>query len=404
MEQKNAEAIETLKEEAKSMLIRAKAKTTADKLILIDTLERLGVGYHFDQEIEEQLQEVFKSHYENIEEEKDHDLFITSLQFRLLRQHRHYISCSVFDKFTGKDNKFNENLSDDAKGLLSLYEAAHLRIHGEPILDEAVAFTTHHLKRIESSPLEDQVKRALVHPIHRGSPRIHTHNYISFYEKDSSGNDLLLKLAKLDFNYVQNMYKKDICEVSRWWNELKSSFPYARDRIVEAYLWGTTFHFEPQYSYVRKTIAKTIQILTILDDTYDIYATVEEADLFNENFQRWNIDEIHQLPDYMKIIYRIILSTYEDYERDAAEQGKLFAAPSAKEAMKQVCKAYNKEIKWTTRQELPCFEEYIENSVMAGCFFAICSMTIPGMKSVTKETVDWLMSVPNIIVASSKVC
>ncbi|GFP87018.1 cis-muuroladiene synthase, partial [Phtheirospermum japonicum] len=252
-----------------------------------------------------------------------------------------------------------------------------------------------------SSPLEDQVKRALVHPIHRGSLRIHTHNYISFYEKDKTGNDLLLKLSKLDFNYVQNMHKRDICQVSRWWNELKSSFPYVRDRIAEACLWGTTFHFEPQYSYVRKTIAKTIQILTMLDETYDIYATVEEADLFTESLQRWNIDEIHPLPDYMKIIYRIILSTYEDYERDAAEHGKLFAAPCAKEVMKQVCKAYNKEIKWTKRQELPCFEEYIENSVMAGCLFAICSTTIPGMKYITKETVDWLMSVPKIVVASS---
>ncbi|GFQ01963.1 gamma-cadinene synthase [Phtheirospermum japonicum] len=89
---KNLEVIEALKEEVSSMLRMAKRQTRGEQLVLIDTLERLGVGYHFDQEIEEQLEQIFKSHCENGEE--GDDLFITSLQFRLLRQHRHYVSCS----------------------------------------------------------------------------------------------------------------------------------------------------------------------------------------------------------------------------------------------------------------------------------------------------------------------
>lgn len=71
----------------------AKGNTTADKLIMIDTLERLGVAYHFEQEIEHQLQEIF----DFLSEEKDDcDLFTTALQFRLLRQHRLFVPCSMF--------------------------------------------------------------------------------------------------------------------------------------------------------------------------------------------------------------------------------------------------------------------------------------------------------------------
>ncbi|KAK6119782.1 hypothetical protein DH2020_046473 [Rehmannia glutinosa] len=330
-EENYVELIETLKVEARSMLM-AEGNTIRDKLVLIDTLERLGVAYHFEQEIEEQLEEIFKFQFED--EDQHYDLFIVALQFRLFRQHHHHVSCSIFDKFKGEDNKFIETIHTDAKGLLSLYEATHLRIHGEQVLEEALTFTKHHLNRMVQQlepPLQDQVKRALEQPLHRGIPRIETRYYISFYEKENSKNDLLLKLAKLDFNYVQNMYKKDLCLLSRWWNEVSPSLSYARNRVVEAYLWGTAYHFEPQYSYVRVAVAKSIQMLTVVDDTYDNYATLEEADIFTKILERWNIDEIDQLPDYMQILYNFILRIYDDYEREAAEEGKLFIVPYAKE-------------------------------------------------------------------------
>lgn len=46
-------------------------------------------------------------------------------------------------------------------------------------------------------------------------------------------------------------------------------------------------HFEPKYSYVRKSAAIHYQLITTLDDTYDNYATVEEADLFTQALERY---------------------------------------------------------------------------------------------------------------------
>ncbi|KAL3650158.1 hypothetical protein CASFOL_006561 [Castilleja foliolosa] len=413
VQEKFGEDIEALKEEVRSMLIMAKAQTRGEQLVLIDTLERLGLGYHFDREIEEHLEHIFKSHCENNEVEDD-DLYITSLQFRLLRQHRRYISCSVFDKFKNggkEDNKFNETQLvhiGDAKGLLSLYEAAHLRTHGEEILDEAVDFTVHHLKRMVQQlepPLQDQVKRALEQPLHWGVPRIETRYYISSYEKDNTKNEILLKLAKLDFNYVQNIHRTELQQVSRWWIEmdLKSKLPHTRDRVVEIYLWAMAFHFEPQYSKARIAYTKALMMLTVIDDTYDNYATVQEAELFTDVLERWNADEIDRLPDYMKTVYRFILSVYEDYERDAAGQGKLFAVPYAKETVNLICRAYNKELKWLVGQQRPTYDEYLANSLHTSCIYVVTTTVIPGMKSaVSKESIDWLMTDPKIVTATAK--
>ncbi|KAL0435405.1 UNVERIFIED_CONTAM: Gamma-cadinene synthase [Sesamum radiatum] len=406
VQEKYGEAINGLKEEARSMLLAE--GSNADKLILIDTIERLGVGYHFEQEIEDQLHEIFKFQSED-ENQHDHDLFTTALEFRLLRQHRYSVSCDVFNKFKGEDNKFEETLSSDAKGLLSLYEAANVRIHGEDVLEDAVAFTTHQLKRMvqQLEPvLQCQVKRALEQPLHRGVPRVEARHYISCYEMDESKNEILLELAKLDFNYLQNLYRSELHDLSRWWKKLDliSKLPYVRDRLVESYFWGMAFHFEPQYSYVRMAIGKILAMLTVMDDTYDNYATLEEADLFTEILERWDINEIDRLPDYMKIIYRFILNLYEDYEVEATKQGKLFAVPYAKKTLKQVAKAYNQHMQWFMGGQIPTYEEYIVNTVVTSCIYVILLAIIPGINSASKETIDWLMTEPKGLIASTRIC
>ncbi|KAK6161756.1 hypothetical protein DH2020_005137 [Rehmannia glutinosa] len=195
VQEKYAETIEALKQEARIMLM-AERNTISEKLVIIDTFERLGVAYHFEQEIEELLEEILK-----FDSEEDNSLFTVALRFRLLRQHRHHASC----------------------------------------------------------------------------------------------------------------------------------------------------------------LAKSIQILTNLDDTYDNYATLDEADLFTEIMQRCV-------------------------------------------TVKELCKAYNKELKWFMGEKMPSFEDYIANTMITSCLYVICSSTIPGMKSVTKETIDWMMSEPKIFKASAKVC
>lgn len=124
----------------------------------------------------------------------------------------------AFVTFVDKENKFRENLSSDVEGLLSLHEAAHIRIPGENILEEAVAFTRHHLTRmlpqLESSSRE-QVQHALKYPLHKNLAILSLRFRIDAYENDDSRDELLLRMAKLNFNFLQNIYRNEIFQVAR---------------------------------------------------------------------------------------------------------------------------------------------------------------------------------------------
>ena len=75
-----------LKEEVRMML--CKVANYLDQLELIDILQRLGVAYHFKDEIRNILDNIYSM--ETFKRKKN--LYATALQFRLLRQHGYDIS------------------------------------------------------------------------------------------------------------------------------------------------------------------------------------------------------------------------------------------------------------------------------------------------------------------------
>ena len=103
------------------------------------------------------------------------------------------------------------------RGMLGSYEATHLKVHGEEILDEALAFCTTHLQSVakySSNPFAEEVDHALKQPIRKGLTRLEARHYFSIYQADDSHNTALLKLAKLDFNLLQKLHQKELSEIS----------------------------------------------------------------------------------------------------------------------------------------------------------------------------------------------
>ncbi|KAK1317943.1 hypothetical protein QJS10_CPA05g01886 [Acorus calamus] len=106
------------------------------KLKLTDDLRRLGLAYHFKEEIRGALTDMEG----NVAYDKD-DLYATALYFRLLRQYGFTVSQDIFYGFMEDNHNFKGSLRNDIRGLLNLYEASHLAFEGEQILDVARAFT-----------------------------------------------------------------------------------------------------------------------------------------------------------------------------------------------------------------------------------------------------------------------
>ncbi|CAA3022779.1 (-)-germacrene D synthase [Olea europaea subsp. europaea] len=127
------------------------------------------------------------------------------------------VEADVFNKFMDHQGKFDESLITNLQGLLSLYEAAHFRVHVEEILEEALKFTTTYLDSSlthVSNYMFGKVSKALEMPVHKTLIRLGSINFLSIYQQDESHDDILLNFAKLDFNLLQKMYKKELSDIT----------------------------------------------------------------------------------------------------------------------------------------------------------------------------------------------
>ncbi|CAI0398391.1 unnamed protein product [Linum tenue] len=245
-----------------------------------DVVERLGLDYHFEEEIDHVMRQVRQNN--NI----DDDLNTVALRFRLLRQHGYNVSSDVFNKFKTEGGGFKEELVNDIEGMLNLYEAGYLRVKGEGVLNEAIEFAKSHLITAKAaeleSPLAGRIARALKRPLRKVTDKCEHLFFISFYEKLACHDPALLRLAKLNFNVLQNLYQSELRTLTKWWLKLDTptNLPYARDKLVESYLWALGGLWEPKYSVARQLAAKTTQFGTLMDDTFDNQGCIEELELF----------------------------------------------------------------------------------------------------------------------------
>nr|XP_016490601.1 PREDICTED: (-)-germacrene D synthase-like [Nicotiana tabacum] len=83
--------VQDLREEVRKMLMEVH-DTSSEKLELIDKIQRLGVSYHFEEEIEASLQRMYEA-YRECNNIYGDDLYLVALGFRLLRQQGHFVSC-----------------------------------------------------------------------------------------------------------------------------------------------------------------------------------------------------------------------------------------------------------------------------------------------------------------------
>ncbi|CAK9321700.1 unnamed protein product [Citrullus colocynthis] len=393
--------VQKLKEEVMSVLVAA--EKSSDKLNLIDSIQRLGLSYHFEREINETLHHMQKpSMVDN-----DEHIYGTALRFRLLRQQGYSISSEIFNKFIDEKGDFKESTVKGKSEILSLYEASHWRMNGENILDKALAFTTTKLEAMamdSTSPFKDEAKYALKWPILKALPRLMNRHYISLYEKDPLKNNVLLKFAKLDYNTSQKLYQKELFEVSRWWKHLNlvEELSFARDRAVESYIWALGVYYEPKYSLARIMLAKVIALATVLDDMYDIYATLDELQLFTEAIERWDMNCIEKLPKYMKVFYGVICQFYEEIIKDINKDNIPYAIHYAKEGMKRQCRVYLAEAKWFHEGYLPTMEEYMKVAIVSTCYYLFVPISFVGMgvAAASEEAFQWVESDPMLLKAT----
>ncbi|XP_044461394.1 terpene synthase 10-like [Mangifera indica] len=357
------ERAEKLKEEVRLML--DSAVYSVQQLELIDVLQRLGLSYQFEDEIKGILDRVYNN------KQKQDGLYAVALEFRLLRQHHFVVSADVFNDFSDEKGKFNSCGSDDCKGILSLYETIFLLKEEESKMFYSVRnFATSYLKEyIMDDKGEDEyvsrlVKHALELPLHWRVPRMEARWFIDVYETRHDFNIILLELAKLHFNTLQATHQQDLKHVSNWWRNtgLGEKLSFARDRLLANFFWTLGLTSEARFGHFRRMLTKVNALITTIDDVYDVYGRMDELELFTDAIERWDVNAMKQLPEYMKICYLVLLNFVNDMALHALKVHGVDIIPCLKKAWADLCQSYLLEAKWYHSGHIPTLAEYMNNA------------------------------------------
>ncbi|GLJ36133.1 hypothetical protein SUGI_0724860 [Cryptomeria japonica] len=367
----------------------------AERLRAVDSVERLGLERHFQTEIKQALDYVFQYWGERGigfgRESLVPDIDVTATAFRLLRMFGYTVSSAVLQNFKGEAEELCK-LSDNENGagvinMLSLYRCSQVNFPGENVMREIGAFAKDYLaKSLQSNNfsqataikdnLRQEVEYALFARWNRNMPRLMTRNHIevfnpddlwlgkTLYQMPNASNSKYLELAKLDFNRVQAIHRSEIQHIKRWYKAC--SFPqleFTRHREVAIYWTAAAVMLEPQYIDCRLAYAKAGIMAVITDDLYDTYATLEQAKLFNEAFERWDPLQIEHLPEDMRIVFMGLYNTLIDIsERTREVQGR-DVLPYLRQKWLDLFLRYTKETEWMERRYSPSLDEYWENAV-----------------------------------------
>uniref|UniRef100_A0ACD5XFU7 Uncharacterized protein n=1 Tax=Avena sativa TaxID=4498 RepID=A0ACD5XFU7_AVESA len=376
--------------------------TIVEQLKLVDTLQHLSIDHHFHEQIVSTLK---STHASGFNSSSLHDI---ALRFRLLRQQGFWVSPDVFSKFKDEDGAFHANITKDPRGLLSLYNAAHLFTHGETELEESILFARKHLESMEGKleyPLAEQVRRALHLPLPRTLKRVEVLHYISEYKEEPRHNASILEFAKLEFNILQRLHAKELKALSRWWKNLyrEVGLNYSRDRVVECYLWSYTAYYEQEYTRARIILAKIIAIIIMTDDTYDVRATLVECRQLNEAIQRWDESAVSLLPEYLQKFYLKLMSTFKEFEDELKPDEKYRVSFSTK-AFQILSSNYLQEAEWFHQNYKPRFNDQVNVSSMCSGGPWACVGLLVGMgDTVTKEALEWALGCTDAVRACAEV-
>ncbi|KAI5008488.1 hypothetical protein ZWY2020_009536 [Hordeum vulgare] len=376
--------------------------TIVEQLKLVDTLQHLSVDHHFHEQIDSTLTSIHAGEFDS---SSLHDV---ALRFRILRQQGFWVSPDVFSKFKDEDGAFHVNITNDPRGLLSLYNASYLFIHRETELEESISFARQHLESMEGKleyPLAEQVRRALHLPLPRTLKRVEALHYMSEYKEESMHNSSILELAKLDFNLLQRLHLKELKALSRWWKNLyrEVGLNYSRDRVVECYFWAYTAYYEKEYTRARMILAKIIAIIIMTDDTYDVRATLVECKQLNEAIQRWEESATSLLPEYLQKFYLKLMSTFKEFQ-DELKPDEKYRVSFSTRAFQILSSNYLQEAEWFHQNHKPRFNDQVKVSSVCSGGPWVCVGLLVGMgDTATKEALEWALGCTDAVRACGEV-
>ncbi|KAI7756810.1 LOW QUALITY PROTEIN: hypothetical protein M8C21_028786 [Ambrosia artemisiifolia] len=361
--------MDELRENTKrALMVTSDPKMT---LNLIDTIQRLGIGHCFKEEINNILEDLTQVL-------SDDDLYTVALNFCLRRHNGLDSNPAFFQIFMEQNGELKKSSTEDIEGLLSS--------SGENVLSHLREITTRHLSS-SISQLSTKLHKKL--PRHMRMERLEARGYIEEYGNEDDHNPIVLEFAKYKYNKVQSTFQMELVEEHLG---LSAKLPFVRDRHIECFLWIVGLLPEPSFSGSRIELAKAIAIMLVIDDIYDTYGSYDDLVPFTEAIQRWDLNEMEQLPEYMKICFKALYNTNNEICVKVLSERGLSVQPFLCKTWIEMVKAYMVEVEWVKRGRTLTIKDYIKNGVTTfGTYMALVHLFFLVSNGLTIENMQHLL-------------
>ncbi|XP_063949616.1 ent-kaurene synthase TSP4, chloroplastic isoform X2 [Daucus carota subsp. sativus] len=370
------------------------------RLCMVDNLDKLGIDWHFRQEIRTVLDETYSSWLQD-DEEIFKDVATCALAFRILRVNGYDVDSEKLTQVAQEDyycNSHGGHLNDTYEAL-ELYRASQNIIYpNETALEKQNSWSKNFLQRklnnrsVHSdkytSAMFQEVEYALKFPYYATLERVVHRRSIEQY---NTGNLRILKtlclsenisntefprFAMEDFNTSQSIYQEELKLLESWTvdNKLKT-LEFAREKNVYCYFCAAAMIFPPELHEARITWAKYSILTAKVDDFFDNGGSMEELLNLIQLFKKWNVD-VHTecCSENVRILFLALRSTIcETVDWASKWQGRNVTNHMI-EIWMEVLDTMLKEAEWARGTYVPKMDEYIENGYVS---FALGPIVLP---------------------------
>ncbi|KAE8124499.1 hypothetical protein FH972_019378 [Carpinus fangiana] len=351
------------------------------RLFMIDSLERLGIGRHFREEIRSVLDETYRYWLQG-KEEVFLDTATCAMAFRMLRVNGYDVSSDPFTRFSQEDH-FSSTLGgylNDTGAILELYRASEIIIHPDESILEKQNFLTRHFLRQELS---------------NGS--IHTDQLNNILAKSSLniGNKDFLKLAVEDFNICQSIHREELSQLARWVTENRlDKLKFARQKLAYCYFSAVATLSPSELSDARISWAKNGVLTTVVDDFFDVGGSEEELVNLIQLVEKWDVNvSADCCSEKVEIIFSALHSTIcEIGDKASTWQGRSVISDVI-DIWLNLLKSMLKEAEWLRDKSVPTMDEYMTNGYIS---FALGPIVLPALYFVGPKLSEEVVRAPEI--------
>ncbi|KAH9685736.1 Beta-myrcene/(E)-beta-ocimene synthase 2 [Citrus sinensis] len=158
-------------------------------------------------------------------------------------------------------------------------------------------------------------------------------------------------------------------------------------------------------TYFSQTVTIAIALITVIDDIYDVYGTLDELELFTAAVERWDIHyALNHLPDYMKLWFFALYNFVNEFAYYVLKQQDFDMLRSIKNSWLGLIQAGLVEAKWYHSKYTPTLGEFLENGLVsiAGPIVTM-SAYLSGTNPIIQKELEFLESNPDFVRWSCKI-